>query len=153
MAAPLVMTMADVFSEKKRSEIMSLVKSRGNLATEIHLMKILQDHGIKGWRRHSPIFGKPDFVFPKARLAVFVDGCFWHGCPVHGSLPGTNRIFWARKLNRNKARDVVVRRHLKNMGWRVLRIWQHELREPRKVARRVRRSLDQYSGRMAGGVG
>lgn len=102
-----------------------------------------RSEGIKGWRRHAPIFGKPDFVFPKARLAIFVDGCFWHACPAHGSLPATNRNFWARKLDRNKGRDRKVRRHLENFGWRVLRIWQHELREPSKVARRVRRSLNQ----------
>lgn len=130
---------------------MSLVKSRGNQATEIRLIEIFRSQGIRGWRRHAPVFGKPDFVFSNARLAVFVDGCFWHGCPFHGSIPVSNRVFWTRKLIRNKERDRVVRRHLKNMGWRVLRIWQHELREPSKVARRVRRSLDQYPASMRAG--
>jgi len=133
--------MADMFSPKQRSEIMSKVKSRENKATEIRLIRIFRKYGITGWRRRAVIFGKPDFFFPAARVVVFVDGCFWHGCPLHGTLPATNRVFWARKLNRNKERDKVVRRELKKLNWRVVRIWQHELRNPVRVARRVRRSL------------
>src|ERR1043166_4090789 len=97
--------MADVFSSRKRSEIMSAVKSRGNELTEVRLVKIFKLQRIKGWRRHAPIFGSPDFIFPKVRLAVFVDGCFWHNCPIHGSRPVTNNLFWAQKLTRNKQRD------------------------------------------------
>jgi len=134
--------MADIFSVKKRSEIMSLVKGRGNKSTELRLIEILRSGGIKGWRRNAAVFGRPDFVFPEARVAVFVDGCFWHACPAHGDLPATNRKFWARKIDRNKERDKTVRRHLERCGWRVLRIWQHELREAGKVTRRIKRSLD-----------
>lgn len=133
--------MADMFSPQQRSEIMSRVKSRENRATELRLMRIFRQFRILGWRRRATIFGSPDFIFENVRLAVFVDGCFWHGCPIHGSLPATNRMFWMNKLNRNKERDKVVCRQLKISGWRVLRIWQHELREPVKVARRVSRSL------------
>lgn len=133
--------MADMFSTKQRSEIMSKVKSRGNHATELRLIGIFREFQIRGWRRRAVIFGNPDFIFPTARVAVFVDGCFWHCCPVHGSVPATNRVFWTRKLHRNKERDRLVRQTLRNSGWRVLRIWQHELREPEKVARRVSRSL------------
>jgi DNA mismatch endonuclease, patch repair protein len=87
------------------------------------------------------MFGKPDFVFPEVRLAVFVDGCFWHACPLHAAIPTTNRLFWQRKLCKNKERDRLVRRRLRTSGWRVIRIWQHELRWPDKVARRLKRAL------------
>jgi DNA mismatch endonuclease (patch repair protein) len=133
--------MADVFSRKKRSDIMSRVKSRGNLATELALVQIFRQYGIVGWRRGFPLFGSPDFVFPAERLAVFVDGCFWHSCPAHGSVPATNRQFWRNKLARNRARDQLVKLHLGKIGWRILRLWQHELRDPDRVARRVSRSL------------
>jgi DNA mismatch endonuclease (patch repair protein) len=73
---------------------------------------------------------------------VFVDGCFWHGCPLHATLPASNRMFWTRKLSENKKRDRLVRRQLRKSGWRVLRIWQHELRRPGKVAIRVKAALD-----------
>ncbi len=135
--------MTDVFSKQKRSAIMSRVKNRGNLATEVRLVRLLRAYGIKGWRRHLPITGQPDFAFPHARLAVFVDGCFWHGCPEHGSIPVQNRTFWMQKLARNKQRDGEVRRNLKRAGWEVLRIWQHELKEPDKVIRRIHASLGQ----------
>jgi DNA mismatch endonuclease (patch repair protein) len=131
--------MADMFSPKQRSEIMSKVKGRENLATELRLIFIFRQFGIRGWRRRAVIFGNPDFIFPAERLAVFVDGCFWHNCPIHGSTPETNRKFWTQKLGRNKKRDELVQRTLKDLGWRVLRIWQHELREPVKVARRIKR--------------
>jgi DNA mismatch endonuclease (patch repair protein) len=133
--------MADVFTKTKRSEIMSKVRSRGNKATEGALMRLLQMGRITGWRRHVTIFGNPDFVFPKMRLAVFVDGCFWHGCAKHGSHPSSNRTFWQKKLGRNKVRDRLVNRTLMAKGWRVLRIWQHEFREPVKVVRRISRAL------------
>ena len=119
--------MADVFSVQKRSQIMSRVKSRGNAATELLLVGVFKEQGITGWRRHYPIFGKPDFVFPKKRLAVFVDGCFWHNCPKHYTQPVNNLAFWQLKLQRNKMRDRLVNKTLKKRGWRVLRVWQHEL--------------------------
>ena len=137
--------MVDVFTKEKRSNIMSLVKGRDNRATEIRLIEIFRSEGLKGWRRRAVIFGSPDFVFTKARLAVFVDGCFWHACPIHGTVPDNNKMFWKSKLKRNKERDILVRRRLQIAGWHVVRIWQHELRNPKKVARRLNRLLDQYS--------
>ena len=142
--------MADVFSRKKRSEVMSRIRSRGNKQTEIALAKLLRRHKITGWRRQIQIGGRaallrgpiiraerqhrpatfrvrPDFVFRQARLALFVDGCFWHGCPKHETKPKNNRTFWRRKLSANKNRDTLVTRTLRRAGWRVLRIWEHEL--------------------------
>lgn len=119
--------MVDVFSTRKRAVIMARVRGRGNKRTELAFLSILRRHKITGWRRHRPVFGKPDFVFSKSRLAIFVDGCFWHGCPLHASKPTTNTAFWEKKLSRNKARDCLVNRELRQRGWRILRIWQHEL--------------------------
>lgn len=67
-----------------------------------------------------------DVAFPKARLAVFVDGCFWHGCPDHGTWPKANSDFWLAKIRRNQARDLRDRRRLEEAGWRVIRIWEHD---------------------------
>jgi DNA mismatch endonuclease (patch repair protein) len=133
---------ADVFSKAKRSQIMSRVRGHGNKATELAMVMLLRQYHIVGWRRNVHLFGNPDFVFTKHRVAVFVDGCFWHGCPKHGSRPSSNRTFWQKKLGRNKIRDRLVNRTLKARGWRVLRIWQHELREPSRVARRIAKLLE-----------
>lgn len=141
--------MVDMFSVKLRSEIMSKVKSRGNKATELRLIEIFREFKISGWRRRAKVFGNPDFVFHSARVAVFVDGCFWHCCPIHGGIPATNRKFWAAKLDRNKNRDKVVKQKLRAAGWRILRIWQHELSQPSRVARRVNGALIRSSQRSA----
>jgi DNA mismatch endonuclease (patch repair protein) len=139
--------MADIFSREKRSEIMSQVRSRGNRATEVRLVRVFRKHRLVGWRRNIRLFGNPDFVFPAERLAIFVDGCFWHSCPLHGSIPLNNRPFWKRKLARNRRRDILVSRELRKLGWRVIRIWQHELGNSDRVAGRVRRSLCQQQTR------
>jgi len=132
--------MADVFTRQKRSEVMSRIRGRGNKETEVALMRLFRGHGITGWRRHAAVFGKPDFVFSKLKLAVFVDGCFWHRCPKHSNVPVNNRQFWKRKLEANQRRDKLVSRTLRARGWRVLRIWQHEL-SPRNEKRLLRRIL------------
>jgi DNA mismatch endonuclease (patch repair protein) len=117
----------DTVSPEKRSEIMRAVKGQGNKGTELVLARLLRKNKIVGWRRSQPILGKPDFVFPKLKLGVFVDGCFWHGCPKHCRVPKGNRIYWKPKIASNKARDRLVTRTLRRAGWRVLRIWEHEL--------------------------
>ncbi|HLX68726.1 MAG TPA: very short patch repair endonuclease [Verrucomicrobiae bacterium] len=135
--------MADVFSKPKRSAIMARVRSQGNERTELALLNILRRNKLTGWRRHPSLFGNPDFVFQKFKLAIFVDGCFWHGCPRHATQPASNRAFWQKKLARNKKRDRTVNQTLRQFGWKILRIWQHELKrsnEPRLV-RRIQRAL------------
>ena len=104
--------MPDVFTKAKRSAVMSLIQGSGNKATELRLIEIFKAHSITGWRRRSPLVGKPDFVFPKLKLAVFVDGCFWHGCPIHATQPKSNTEFWQTKIARNQARDRLVTRTL-----------------------------------------
>jgi DNA mismatch endonuclease (patch repair protein) len=135
--------MADVFTRAQRSAIMSRVKGRGNAATELRLVAMFKARGIHGWRRHAEVFGRPDLVFYRSRVAVFVDGCFWHGCPRHGSLPSARREFWRPKLEQNRTRDALVNRGLTDRGWRVLRIWQHELlrRNEGRLLARIERTL------------
>ncbi len=106
---------------------MSLIRGTGNKATELRLIQVFRANRITGWRRGSKLPGKPDFVFMKLKTAVFVDGCFWHGCPMHGTKPKTRTAYWLAKITRNKARDRKVSRLLKAKGWAVLRIWEHEL--------------------------
>jgi DNA mismatch endonuclease, patch repair protein len=125
----------------ERSANMSRIRGRGNKETEVALVKLLRAKRITGWRRHQPLFGKPDFIFPRLKFAVFVDGCFWHRCPKHGTEPKNNRSFWEQKLSRNQARDVKVNRTLRKMGWTILRIWEHELN--RKGSHSVLRKIQQ----------
>lgn len=144
--------MADVFSPAQRSLIMARIRGQGNAATEMRFIDILKSHRISGWRRRATVFGKPDFVFPHAHLAVFIDGCFWHSCPKHGRPPTSNVAFWEDKLRRNRSRDRSVGRELRKSGWVVLRIWQHELKNPAAVARRVQRYLRKWPGMVKGDV-
>lgn len=117
----------DSLSKAERSRLMGRIRSRGNQSTEFKLIEIFREQGVAGWRRNQPLEGKPDFVFPKAKLAVFVDGCFWHGCPVHGRIPKGNAAFWREKIERNQRRDRQVNRRLRAKGWHVMRIWEHAL--------------------------
>ena len=135
--------MSDVFTKAKRSQVMSRIRGRGNKETEVALMRLFRRQGITGWRRHAPVFGIPDFVFPKLKLAIFVDGCFWHCCPKHSNLPRNSRPFWKRKLESNVRRDRLVGRTLRARGWRVLRVWQHELalRNEIRLLRRISRTV------------
>jgi DNA mismatch endonuclease (patch repair protein) len=119
--------MADVFTKSKRSQVMAAIRSSGNRDTELKLAALFRKYGITGWRRHQPVFGKPDFVFRPQRIAVFVDGCFWHGCPKCYRRPRSNKKFWDAKIARNKTRDRRVNRELRKFVWRVVRIWEHDL--------------------------
>lgn len=120
--------MADFLTTAERSALMSLIRGKGNASTELRLVAYLRAAGIRGWRRGSRLPGRPDLVFARAHLAVFVDGCFWHGCPRHHRLPATRRAFWREKVRANRARDRRVDRQLRALGWRVLRVWEHALR-------------------------
>ncbi|SRR6266568_3918753 len=140
--------MADVFSINKRSEVMSRIRSCGNKATELALVRLFRKGRISGWRRHWPLLGRPDFVFRASRLAIFVDGCFWHGCRKHSRPPQSNKNYWRKKMVRNKARDRAVSRALRRNGWQVLRIWEHDLRRPDNSIRRIQHAL----GRVPHGI-
>jgi len=120
--------MTDVFSKEKRSQVMSNIRGKGNKETELVLARIFRENKISRWRRHQPVFGKPDFLFRGLGVCVFVDGCFWHGCPKCYTRPKSNRPFWDGKAAANRARDKLVDRELRKAGWGVLRIWEHELK-------------------------
>jgi DNA mismatch endonuclease, patch repair protein len=134
-------SLPDVFTTAKRSAVMSLIRGSGNKDTELRLIALFREHGITGWRRRQTLTGKPDFVFRRERVVVFVDGCFWHGCPKpkHAPQPKTRAEWWETKLARNKSRDLEVTKALRKLGWKVLRIWECDL--PRKHWRRVARRL------------
>src|ERR1051325_4597345 len=119
--------MTDTFSKSKRSQIMASVRSTNNKLTEVRVVAILRKYGLKGWRRHLPLPGRPDFTFSEQGVTVFVDGCFWHGCRKHLRLPSNNRDYWQNKISRNISRDRIIATSLRKAGWRVVRIWEHEL--------------------------
>ena len=120
----------DARKYQTRKEIMQSIRGKGNKTTELKLLSLFKENKVTGWRRHQPLPGKPDFAFPMEKVAVFVDGCFWHGCPRHFVQPRSNKNFWKEKINKNKKRDKEVSRKLKQQGWKVVRIWEHELRKP-----------------------
>ncbi|VEN72643.1 Very short patch repair endonuclease [Candidatus Desulfarcum epimagneticum] len=138
----------DTVTPKERSRIMAKVKGSGNKSTEQRLISLFKELGIKGWRRGYPLLGKPDFVFPKARLAVFVDGCFWHGCRDHCRLPSNNQDYWMSKIQRNVERDRLVSRKLAEKNWRVIRVWEHALKKGRheKKLNEIKQAVDGISG-------
>jgi DNA mismatch endonuclease, patch repair protein len=133
--------MPDVFSKAKRSEVMSLIRSSGNRDTELALVKLFRRRRITGWRRNQRAFGKPDFLFRKQKVALFVDGCFWHGCRWHCRMPKSRSAFWKTKIFKNKERDREVSSQLRRQGWRVVRIWEHSLRSPERLVARTQAVL------------
>ena len=123
------MIMADVFDSKKRSDIMSKVRSNNNKSTELALIKFFKENKITGWKRNYPVKGHPDFVFLDKKIAVFVDGCFWHGHDCRNTRPSDNAEYWQRKRERNNKHDKEVTAMFENRGWIVIRIWECELKK------------------------
>ena len=133
--------MTDTLTPKQRSERMSRVRSSGNKSTEVKVAATLNNHGISGWISHpSDVIGRPDFYFPKQRIAIFVNGCFWHGCPKCGRIPKSRVEFWVNKLESTKRRDGRVRRSLRSSGHKVLTVWEHAIRSSDWL-RRVQHAL------------
>jgi DNA mismatch endonuclease Vsr len=113
----------------RASKNFSGIRGRNNRTTEVRFRLALVRAGISGWKMHNRALpGNPDFVFLKERIAVFVDGCFWHGCSRCGHIPKTNSPFWRAKIQRNIERDRANIRKLGDSDFRVVRIWEHELR-------------------------
>lgn len=112
-----------------RSKTMAAIRGKNNKTTELKLRMGLVRNRISGWTLHpSEILGKPDFYFPKKKVAVFIDGCFWHGCPYCGHIPKTRSAFWRAKIKRNKTRDQKIKRQLEESGAIVFRFWEHQLK-------------------------
>lgn len=130
--------MTDVHTKAQRSYNMSRIRSLGNRTTETFLIGLFREWHVKGWRRGVALCGRPDFVFTRARVAVFVDGCFWHNCQRCKFKPSSNVKYWEEKFARNKMRDESVIRALRVRGWSVVRIWEHELRNALRIEKRLR---------------
>lgn len=126
-----------------RSANMRAIRAKGNLTTEWRLRSLLIRNRLRGWKLHSKEFkGTPDFAFPDAGLLIFIDGCYWHGCPKCGHIPRTNTEYWTEKIGRNKARDKKNTRELRNVGYRVLRIWECSLKQnPKRCVDRIIKEL------------
>lgn len=122
--------MTDWLTPRQRSRNMANIRSTGNATTERAFLKLLRQSGITGWRRHLKLPGRPDFVFRAQRIAVFIDGCFWHGCPRCYRLPEDNRKYWRKKVVTNRLRDRRRTRELVSHGWKVVRVWEHSLASP-----------------------
>ncbi len=136
---------------------MAAIRSHGNKATELRMAALFRAHGITGWRRQQRLRiaetemrkgnarrVSVDFVFRRERVCVFVDGCFWHACPRHGTQPAGNRSFWKKKLTRNVERDREVSRALRKAGWKVLRVWECAL-----ALSRAGRTMARIAGALA----
>jgi DNA mismatch endonuclease (patch repair protein) len=128
---------------ESRSRNMRAIRSSGNKTTENRLVSLLKQHRVNGWCLHPPdILGNPDLLIQKGPVAVFVDGCFWHGCPKCGHIPKTNKAYWRAKITRNRARDLKIARLLRRSGFHVVRLWECDLRQRPKVCLgRIRRTL------------
>ena len=126
--APRRRNISPAASDEKTRSRMSNTRQRDN-ANEVALRSALHRRGLR-FRLHRKILEgstrTADIAFTRARLAIFVDGCFWHGCPIHGSWPKTNAEWWRQKIDANRRRDSDTNERLTAIGWKVLRIWEHE---------------------------
>ena len=113
--------MTDVLTPEQRKKNMSRIHSK-NTSPEVKLRKLLWKSGLRGYRLYYNLPGKPDIVFTKQKLVIFVDGCFWHKCPMCFCPPATNEEFWNEKLQKNVDRDLQNNIELEDAGWTVLRI-------------------------------
>lgn len=136
--------MTDNLSKEQRSRLMGRVRHRGT-DLELTLRKALWAAGYRYRLKNKyKLPGSPDIIFPRAKTAVFVDGCFWHGCPDHGTMSKTNTVFWMAKIHRNKERDAEVDAKLIALGWHPIRIWEHEIKEMlAETVKRVSSLLDE----------
>ena len=111
---------------------MRKVKPKKNKSTELRLIKIFKQNGITGWKRNYPVKGHSDFVFLKQKIAVFVDGCFWHGHDCRNTRPADHQDYWQKKRERNIEHDQIVTAIFEKRGWIVLRIWECELKKEKR---------------------
>jgi DNA mismatch endonuclease (patch repair protein) len=123
---------------------MRKIKSNGNKSTELRLIRLFQENAIAGWRRRYPVIGRPDFVFLDKKIAIFVDGCFWHGHDCRNTRPKSNEEYWKKKREHNIQHDKFVKARFEARGWTVLRIWECELQKknlPEVLKRLMKSSL------------
>ncbi|WP_321508168.1 very short patch repair endonuclease [uncultured Methanoregula sp.] len=120
--------MVDVLTPDQRAYNMSRIRGK-NTGPEIKFRKLLWSAGIKGYRIHYSLLGKPDIVFIKKKIVIFIDGCFWHKCPVCFKEPETRTEFWMKKIQSNIDRDKKINAQLEKDGWTVIRVWEHEIKK------------------------
>jgi DNA mismatch endonuclease (patch repair protein) len=130
----------DFVTKEKRSKIMAAIHSKDTVP-EVTLRKALWAKGLRFWVQYEK--EKIDVAFPAKKVAVFVDGCFWHGCPIHSHKITTNETYWKPKLGKNKERDKVKTEKLKTEGWTVLRFWEHELTNLDAVVNKIQETLQE----------
>jgi len=120
---------------------MSQIRGK-NTKPEMTIRRLLWKNGLRGYRIHYDLPGKPDIVFTRTKTAIFIDGCFWHKCPECFHEPKTNTDFWMKKINHNVQRDKEINAQLSTEGWNILRFWEHEVRkDPETVVRKIRSAL------------
>lgn len=119
--------MTDKISPKQRSEVMSKIKATSQLENKV--AKELYKQGIRYRRNNRKLFGSPDISITKYKIVIFIDSCFWYYYPLHGNIPKSNTSFWKEKLVRNTERDVEVNKYYSEVGWHILRIWEHDLKD------------------------
>lgn len=139
----IYLRMGDNLSPEDRRKTMQAVKGKGT-RLEKRLWSMLAGMRLNGWKKNpGTITGKPDIVFPSQQIAVFIDGCFWHGCPhCQRKLPVTNREYWEKKIERNIALAQINNKQLEQEGWTVIRIWEHEMADTAKIRKRIRNALE-----------
>jgi DNA mismatch endonuclease, patch repair protein len=123
--------MADNLTKEQRTKNMKAIKSRSGLENKV--TKELWKMGYR-FRKNVNIFGKPDIVIKKYKIVIFIDSCFWHCCPLHGTMPKSNKDYWEKKLERNKIRDSEVSNYYKDNHWHILRVWEHEFKDDFETA-------------------
>ena len=139
--------MADVFTKNKRSEIMSRIRAKNTKLEKDFLKKLsglFHKVGYRYRKHYLGLPGKPDIAFPARKIAVFIDGCFWHGCRLHSRVPLSNISYWKKKLKRNQLHDKEMNRAIRKRGWRVVRIWEHQAKKkPEQAIGKIMRVLKQ----------
>ena len=131
----------DIMTQQQRSDLMSKIHGK-NTKPELFLRLFLWSKGVRGYRIHKKLPGKPDLYFGPEKVAVFIDGCFWHKCPECYRAPKTNKRFWTAKIKRNIARDIQVDVSLREMGIKSIRFWEHEvMKDPMKCYKALKRAL------------
>ena len=136
----------DFFSPAERSRLMSRIRGRANISTELCVARVLRSNSISGWRRHLRLPGRPDFTFTNEKVCIFVHGCFWHGCPRCQKQSNTRPEYWAEKIKSNRRRDARVTRELRQLGYRVVVVWECTLRRkhPKAAINRLLRLLEKH---------
>src|SRR3989338_210928 len=137
----------DVLTKRQRSYCMSQIRGR-DTTWEVTFRKYAWGKGVKGYKVRNKVFGRPDMYFPVKKLAVFIDGCFWHKCPGCFVKPRNNKIFWERKITSNVRRDAKTSKRLSKEGIAILRFWEHEVEyDLRRCYRRLERALNRLEKR------